>query len=252
MRTIAINPTTVTVDEGFYFGKAVFETVLWLAQPVLFGAHLKRLTDAMKKLNIRPFSDDEKHYLATFVQQSDFKNTVVKLVVSDKNLIVTTRPITYTDQHYQKGFSLKTSAIRRNASSEVVFYKTVGYLENLREHQNALQQGYDDMLFYNEYTQLCETSIANIFLVSEGKLYTPPVSAGLLPGIVRQWVLDNAEVVVKPITHDDVMASEEFFLTNSVMGIMPVNAVDDRKLVLGKTTEAVQNKYRAFIQAHYA
>jgi len=252
MRKIKINPKTIYADEGFYFGKAVFETILWLEQPVLFGAHLKRLTNAMKKLDITAFSEEEKQNLTNLIQEESLKNKAVKLAVSDANFIVTTRPLTYTAESYQKGFSLKTSAIRRNASSEIVAYKTVGYLENIQEHRSALKQGYDDMLFYNELTQLCETAIANIFMVLEGKIYTPPVSAGLLPGILRQWVLDNADIVVKPITHDDVMAAEEFFITNSLMGIMPVNAIDDRTLVFGEVTKKIQNLYHAFIQAHYA
>lgn len=252
MRKIEINPKTISVDEGFYFGKAVFETILWLEQPVLLGAHLKRMTDAMKKLDILPFTETEKQALAGLMQEKTLKNQAVKLVVSDANLVVSTRAITYTPETYEKGFSLKTSAIRRNASSEVALYKTVGYLENIREHRSALEQGYDDMLFYNESTQLCETAIANIFMVAEGKILTPPVSAGLLPGILRQWVLDNADVQVKMLTHDDVMAAEEFFITNSLMGIMPVKAIDDRPLVFGETTKKLHNKYRAFIQAHYA
>lgn len=75
------------------------------------------------------------------------------------------------------------SGLVKNAGSPVIAHKTGNYLENYMEGQRALKNGFDDVIFLNTKSEITETSKSNIFFVRDGKLYTPHVSSGLLPGL---------------------------------------------------------------------
>lgn len=83
------------------------------------------------------------------------------------------------------------------------------------------------MLFFNEDGAITEGTVTNIFALLEDKIVTPPVSSGLLPGIMRRKVLDYCEALRIPyeeafIFPEDLLSAKSIFITNSLMGIMPV------------------------------
>ena len=75
------------------------------------------------------------------------------------------------------------------------------------------------MLFYNEAGQLTEMSIGNLVVeMTDGQRYTPPVSSGLLPGVLRQRLLDAGEITERLLRREDLSRSKAFFRINSVRG----------------------------------
>jgi branched-subunit amino acid aminotransferase/4-amino-4-deoxychorismate lyase len=99
---------------------------------------------------------------------------------------------------------------------------------------------------------LAEGSISNIFLVKDGKLYTPPVQTPILPGIARKTVIEIAEAEdipchEEPLQISDLLGAEEVFLTNVVMEILPVTSVEAHTVAEGKPgeiTKQIANKYK--------
>jgi para-aminobenzoate synthetase/4-amino-4-deoxychorismate lyase len=77
---------------------------------------------------------------------------------------------------------------------------------------------YDDVLMWNEDGELTESTFANLIACIEGRWYTPPVSSGLLPGIMRQVMLDRGELVERVIRIEDLEVIEDLRLINSVRG----------------------------------
>ena len=109
-----------------------------------------------------------------------------------------------------------------------------------REAQN---QGYDEGLFLNSRGHVAEGAVSNIFMVRDDELITPPAASGLLPGIVRQLVLERAAGLGFRCREDnfttrDLRGADECFLTNSLMGIMPVNSLDGVPVGSGKPEPA--------------
>lgn len=79
--------------------------------------------------------------------------------------------------------------------------------------------GIQDVLFLNEHAELAEAATSNVFLDLSGELLTPPVAAGVLPGVYRQQVLDtDSRAREANLTQADLLAADAIFLCNSVRG----------------------------------
>ena len=82
--------------------------------------------------------------------------------------------------------------------------------------------GINEKVFVNTKGQISEGTVSNIFFVRKNMIYTPQLSCGLLPGILREYVMSKFSVVETIIYPDELMYYEECFVTNSLMGVMPV------------------------------
>jgi para-aminobenzoate synthetase/4-amino-4-deoxychorismate lyase len=85
--------------------------------------------------------------------------------------------------------------------------------------------GCDDVLLFNEQGHITESTIANVAVEIAGKLYTPPVFCGLLPGTLRAHLLHQGELTERAITQEELLCSPRVFLLNSVRGMYPVQVV---------------------------
>jgi 4-amino-4-deoxychorismate lyase len=86
----------------------------------------------------------------------------------------------------------------------------------------ALPDGVDEYLFVNEQDEVCEGTITNIFVTLEdGRRITPPLSSGLLPGILREERLASGEVEETPVTLDMLRSARAISLGNSLRGEIP-------------------------------
>ena len=116
---------------------------------------------------------------------------------------------------------------KRNECSALAGLKCASYAENLLNLQEAGERGWDEALVFNHAGHLCEAAMANVFLVIGGKMFTPSLSAGCLPGVVRAVVLEWAEELGEPceemdLTESDLWQADEVFLTSAVRGVVPV------------------------------
>ena len=98
-----------------------------------------------------------------------------------------------------------------------------------------MAKGFFDVLFCNERAEVTEGSITNVFIRKEGKLVTPPLSCGLLGGVLRGALLagevmtpDSLQVVEEVISVKDLRESEAIYVGNSVRGLLRVNLVNDK------------------------
>jgi branched-chain amino acid aminotransferase len=107
----------------------------------------------------------------------------------------------------------------------------------------ADRAGADDALFLTDDGDVAEATSANVFAVREGRLVTPPLDAGILPGTTRTWLLDGAGgelarlglvAAAEAIRPTQLVASDEAFLSSSVAGIVPLVAVDGRSIGRGR------------------
>ena len=97
-----------------------------------------------------------------------------------------------------------------------LYHKTTN--RGLYEAARTACPGYDDVLLFNEKGEVTESTIANLAVEIEGKLCTPPVQCGLLPGTLRAELLERGELVERVIMTKEVLRSPRVFLLNSVRG----------------------------------
>ena len=76
----------------------------------------------------------------------------------------------------------------------------------------------DDVLMVNERTELTETTVANVALRLDGQWRTPPLESGCLPGIGRQWLLEQGQLRERPLTIDDLRAADGIAIVSSLRG----------------------------------
>lgn len=245
MRNIVYKEEKLEVDSGYFFGRGVFETILIKNRPIFLKEHIDRLNKGIKTLNI----GDEVLIgdILRIIDKHDIKNCALKIAVSEKNIVLERRGNKYKPVDYLKGFSLKLSNINRNSKSKLTYIKSTNYLENILEREEALANGYDEVLFLNESGLVAEGSISNIFIVKDDKIFTPSIKCGLLPGIVRNFIINEFKVIEKEIFLDDLFNADELFITNSLLGIMGISKLEERIFTDNKTTISIREKYEVKI-----
>ena len=218
----------IELDEGYQFGLGFFETIaIEAGRPEYLQDHLERLRDALDSFGIEQ-KIDEDMVLAWLDKQENKEHHSLKIMVSDQNIEYLLKNNPYDQTRKDKGFDLEYSSIIRNDTSPLVRYKSYNYGDNILEKRRAVKSGIDEVVFLNTKGQITEGSTTNIFFSKGDKLYTPSISCGLLPGIMRKQLLKKYDVCEKIILPEEVKDFEACFVTNSLMGIMPVNRLGDK------------------------
>ena len=112
---------------------------------------------------------------------------------------------------------------RVDSSDPFLYHKTTN--RGLYETARAACPGYDDVLLLNERGEVTESTIANVAVEMEGKLCTPPVQCGLLPGTLRADLLGQGTLIERCLTVEQLLRSPRVFLLNSVRGLYQVQVV---------------------------
>lgn len=240
-----IEDNKITLDSGFFFGRGLFETILVKDKPIFLEEHLNRLNEGLKKLNIN--KTITKDYVMDNFYKLNINNCVLKLVVTEENTLFSTREIPYKEKDYEKGFDLKISSIKRNPESHGVYLKTLNYLDNILEKEIATKEGFNEVIFQNPSGYLAEGSTSNIFFIKNNILHTPSVECGLLNGVIRMWLINNFKVVQGKFTIEDILHCDGAFITNSLLGIMKINSINNINIKDSNLTKDIKVKYDLYI-----
>ena len=89
----------------------------------------------------------------------------------------------------------------------------------------SLPDGVDELLFLNERGELCEGTITNLFAQMQDKLLTPPLISGVLPGVLRQEMIDNGDAFEALLTQDSLRDARTIYMGNSLRGLIPAQLV---------------------------
>lgn len=138
------------------------------------------------------------------------------------------RPLDYTLGQRTLGLKVGLGQIRRNPHSRITAHKTLNYLDNLLERQAARASGNDESVLLNVHGHVAEGTASNIFIRKDGILITPPVEEGILPGVQRRVIMNCCKgngipVEEKRVSLEMLAGAEGFYLSNALMGFMPVS-----------------------------
>lgn len=263
------------LDRGVLFGDGLFETVrAYQGRPFRLDRHLARLREGCRVLRLSGLPGDEEvrmavaelyrenvgngdAYVRITVTGGDFDGSRNLTRSGPPHVCITVKPLEgYPPRFYQKGVRVIVSSVRRNAHTPLVRIKTSNYLEPLYARQEAADRGYDDALFLNTEGYLAEGSTSNIFLVRQGRVCTPCVECGILPGITREAVMEICAGEGIPSEEgfyvlDDLLTSDEAFLTMTTGEIIPIAEVDGNPLkggCPGPVTSLLIRSYRRLVE----
>jgi len=229
-------------DWGVLYGFGLFETFLVNYQGKIFllEAHLERLLASAKffEISIKIEASSLTQMVSEYLEQNRLWGKIVRLTLLAGNELQQIPPSwhfswrnsSYIAQKYLEGFKIGVATVQKSNTSLLLQHKTTNYLENFWLGQLALQHRMDDLLFLNTQGQITETTKSNLFFIKKGVLHTPRKETGLLPGIIRGWVLREADqlglqVFEGDYTLEELIMAEEIFLTNSAFGVMSVQEV---------------------------
>ncbi len=150
------------------------------------------------------------------------------------------------------GIRVKTSSFsRHHVNITMCKAKANGnYMNSILAHQEAAHDGYDEALLLDVDGFVAEGSGENVFIVRNGKLYTPDTTSAL-EGITRDTIIQLADelglqVIEKRITRDEVYSADEAFFTGTAAEVTPIRELDNRAIGAGKRgpiTEKLQANY---------
>jgi branched-chain amino acid aminotransferase len=160
------------------------------------------------------------------------------------------------DEALRHGVRMKISTWQRHDPNAVpVAAKGVGmYVNSSLAKVEALKAGYDEAILLSSQGYVSECTGENLFVVKNGRLLTPPVSAGALEGITQHSVMTIArdlgyEVAESNLLRTDLYLAEEAFLTGTAAEVVPIRSVDDRVIgEPGPITKAIQETYFATVR----
>ena len=86
-----------------------------------------------------------------------------------------------------------------------------------------------------------------MFFIKDKKIYTPFINCGLLNGTVRKFIMNNYNVIEGEFNKEDLINSDEIFLTNSIMGVMKVSRICEKSIIGSAITEDIRKNYEEYI-----
>lgn len=281
----AAEPSLSPLSRGFLYGDAVYE--VWrTCGGVLFAweEHFRRLEASAAALYFAlPFTREE---MATAIRRTvaayravagGSDELYIRLQVSrgagaigldpalaetpDVVLLVQKCPAV-APAVLARGLALAIARERRRNPAEALdpAWKTGNYLNNILGLREARARGADDVLMLNLRGELAEASTANVALVRDGAVVTPPRDAGILMGITRDFLIRavapaaGVRVREEAIRPEDLPACREAFILSTTKEIAPVSAIDDLHFEVGPgtVTARLQSAWADFVRAHIA
>lgn len=199
---------------------SLLETMLWTPSRGirLRSRHLSRLSDSADYFDFQFNLSKVEQELDTVISRLPRNPARLRLTLDRQGGV----SIAAQSQEYaQKTWRVGWAREPIDSSSKFLFHKTTSralYTRALGDHHDC-----DDVLLWNERGEVTESCRANLVLKSQGRLITPPLSSGLLPGTLRAELLHRSRVHEQRIFKQDLTAAEGIFLINSVQGWIRVD-----------------------------
>ena len=232
----------INLDEGYAYGLGLFETMAVVKGKVIFAdRHLRRLQRGMRQLGIK----DSEEIRACFEKKDEtMKDGMKKVIVSCDNVVTSYGENPYTIKDYERGFHVEIGEIKRNETSPFTYMKSLNYGVNVTEKRKMKARGIDEPIFLNSRGELTEGAVTNIFFVKNDTIYTPKVTCGLLPGILREWLMEEYAMKEAILLPEDVAEFEEMFVSNSLLGIMSVRSFGETIFSSQKNAQMLYKHYK--------
>jgi branched-chain amino acid aminotransferase len=249
-------------DHGFLYGEGVYETLrTYNGQPFLFGRHMRRLRTSAGMLALSvPLTDtqiddrcretmrvaglgdspDREAYIRILVTRGIGELTYDPAATPTPSVVVIVKPNVHPPREvFERGVKVSLVGVVRNHPGTVnPLIKSNSLLNNALAMQEALRRGAFEGVMRNYKGELAECTQSNLFIVKDRTALTPPIDAGLLPGITREFLFEIGATAGIPVREavlndDDLLGADESFLTSTTRELVPIVQVDDRTIGTG-------------------
>ena len=231
-------------DPAFLHGRGIFETLrAYNGSPFLLAEHVDRLMLSAAHFKIPIGRPELEGVVPELCARNKTPDAVIRLTLSaGGHLLAQSRerkPV--PDGWLSQGAEIMVAPWRRDPRAPLCGHKTTSYFENVLIHDEAVRRGCVDALFVGPKGELLEGAVTNVFLVLAGKLVTPKLNPGVLPGITRWSVMELEKTKEKVLRVKDLWKAEEAFVTNSVLEVVPIQKPP------GPVTTRVMEAYKGLV-----
>lgn len=248
-----------------FYGHGAFTTVaVYNRKPFQWELHIRRLQKAIERLNINFSLDPEKlkQELLKLIWKNKIINGRARITVFNEEIpslwgtnscrqasvLITTAPF----KRFVEEFCLCLSPYLVNSTSPLKGIKSCNYLENLMALELARSEGFDEAVRLNERGEVTSACMANLFWIEGDTVFTPSLDTGCLEGTTRNFVIGLCREMGLKICNttarlENLLSSDEVFLTSVGLGIMPVRRILDICFNSYRTSQIKMEFYKRMI-----
>ncbi len=254
-------------DLAILRGYAVFDFLrTYNGHPFHLEAHLKRLRNSASLISLDcPWSLEElSDIVGKTLTQNNYTESNIRLLITggdsedsispgqNPRLLVMVRPVMpHPEIWYKEGAKIITARLNRYIPGA----KSTDYIRAIVTLKDAEAAGAIESVYVNKDDQVLEGTTSNLFAVRGDKVITP--SDDILPGITRDVLLEitrpHFQVQLRPVSRDELLASNEVFIASSTKEVVPVVQVDDNSIgdqLPGPVTRKVMELFRTYTEQY--
>jgi branched-chain amino acid aminotransferase len=257
---------------GLHYGSGIFEGIRCYDTekgPAVFrlSDHLRRLENSARLLSMPlPFTlEDFRAACLELIQVNGLPECYLRPICffgyGELGVAARGNPVECVIMSWPWGTYLGEEGLRSGIRAKISSWQRIGpnviphvakatgvYLNSMLAVSEANRAGYDEAILLTAEGLVADGSGENIFVVSDGKLATPPISMSILPGITRETVIDIAGdlgyvVEERNLIRSDLMIADEVFMCGTAAEVTPVRSVDDVEIGVGPVTIELQKAY---------
>ena len=241
-------------EHGFLYGDGIFEGIrAYHGRVFRMKDHMDRLWRSAKTLMLVMPHDREEmdRILLETVRRTGLDDAYIRLVVSrgpgDLGIdprkcakttlyIIASKITLYPEEKYKSGLRTIICSTRRTRPDTLnPQVKSLNYLNNIYGKLDAIHAGVDEGIMLNSHGQVTEGTADNLFIVSGGKLFTPPTHVGILEGITRKVIFEicqerGTDCSERVLVAHDLYTADEVFLCGTGAELIPVVEIDGRTI----------------------
>ena len=246
-------------DHGFLYGEGIYETMrTYGGRPFLLDRHMRRMRRSASMIELPlPFTDaalaaqirdtqaaaqlEGEAYIRVLVTRGVGELTYDPKATPHPSIVIIVKPqVDPAPEVYDNGVRVVIVDVVRNHPDSVnPMIKSNNLMNSALAMQEAIKQNAFEGIMRNYRGELTECTTANLFVVKDGAALTPPLDAGLLPGITREFLFDvgqdvGIEVREQVLRDADLFGADEAFLTSTTRELVPIVAVNERRIGSGK------------------
>ena len=234
---------TIELDSyGFPRTSGIFETIKTIdGKPIALARHMRRVLTSAAELGITlPDEERIRVQLSEVLRRQKFATGRLRLCFADNLFHL-------SHEEYEE----PQTPSNLNFYSETVLgliHKKFPYDDRFAILKSARDEGFDDSILFNAKNEITETAVSNLVFRIDGAWVTPPITSGVLPGIVRAVAIEECGVSVRPIHISEVPEIQSGFLLSSLRIAQPIAFIGDMKLEIGQSSGELEALIRAHLQ----
>jgi branched-chain amino acid aminotransferase len=267
---------TVSIfDRGFLYGDGLFETLrVFHGKPFRWRQHWERFERGATflKIGLPLASEPMREAADQLIAKNQMPNAVLRWTLSRgagargyspksarqrPTLAMSLHPLPPINPQNPPRWKLITASVRLPANDPLAQFKTANKLPQILARAEADAVGADEALLLNTDGLVVEGAGGNLFWVDHETVCTPPVAAGILPGVTRMTVLEACGLALvktreASLSREDFRKAQGVFLSSSVPGIVEARSIDGQEIKPSSLLESIRKTYQEMVRAETA